>query len=369
MVTGRAAGTPDFIRYCHNIPPLVEGAMRYRHRPGFTLIELLVVIAIIAILIGLLLPAVQKVREAASRMKCQNNLKQLALALHNYHDVNKAFPFGKGPSYAGSPVYARWSIHSQILPYIEQDNLYKSIDFTRPPETPGMEGVINFMPAYQNPGRVNAAASRAVVTTFLCPSDGASPPSDWPGQNNYLASQGVQFMCDLTETQPSTEAPNERPDGPLYYLSKVKLTDLQDGTSNTVVFAEKIRGKGSPDPKADMKVMPHQTTLDGSYNTCRNLNALTATPLTSKQGYSWVMGEMCCTTYNHVSSPNTTTCAGTGFPGNMSNMAMVVPPTSYHTGGVNVSLGDGSVRFVNDGVSLQAWRAMGTIRGGEVISE
>jgi prepilin-type N-terminal cleavage/methylation domain-containing protein len=340
-----------------------------RRRIAFTLIELLVVIAIIAILIGLLLPAVQKVREAAARMKCQNNLKQLALALHNYHDVNKQFPYGKGPSYAGAPVYARWSVHSQLLPFIEQDPLYKSIDFTFPPETPGMAGVLAFMPAYQNPGRQNAAACRAAVSTFICPSDGTQVDGEWPGQNNYLASQGVQFLCDLTESQPSTVAPGERPDGPLYYLSKTKLTDIMDGTSNTAVFSEKLRGRGFPDPKADMKVMSHQSTLAAAYDTCRGLNPLTATPLTSKQGWSWVMGEMCCTTYNHVSTPNTTTCAGTGFPGNMSNMAMVVPPTSNHTSGVNVALGDGSVRFVQDSISLQGWRAMGTVRGGETSIE
>ena len=339
-----------------------------RRRTGFTLIELLVVIAIIAVLIGLLLPAVQKVREAAARIKCTNNLKQMGLALHNYHDVYKSFPAGKSQSYSGSPVYARWSIHSQLLPFIEQDNLYKSIDFTRPPETPGMEGVINFMPAYQNPGRENAAACRTAVAGFICPSDPAPLPSDWPGQNNYYASQGVQFLCDLTESQPSTIAPNERPDGPLYYLSKIKLTDITDGTSNTAVFSEKRRGNGSPDPKTDMKVMPVQSTLDNAYNTCRGLNPVTATPLTSKQGYSWVLGEMCCTTYNHCSTPNTTSCASTGFPGNMSNMAMVIPPSSGHSGGVNVVLGDGSVRFMRDSVDLAAWRAMGTIRGGEVVS-
>jgi prepilin-type N-terminal cleavage/methylation domain-containing protein len=344
-----------------------------RRRAAFTLIELLVVIAIIAILIGLLVPAVQKVREAAARMKCSNNLKQMGLALHNYHDVNQGFPYGKGPDYRGKipgvPVYPRWSVHALILPFMEQDNLYKSIDFNFPPETPGMGGIVNFMPAYQNPNRENAAACRTLVSMFLCPSDSSPSDADWPGQNNYLGNLGTQFLCDLSEQLPSTNAPNEKPNGVFYYLSKVRIADLTDGTSNTALFSEKIRGRGSPFPRTDMYIIPNQTTLDGTYQTCQAVDPTAATPLTSKQGYSWVMGEMCCTTYNHVSPPNTTSCAGQGFPGSMVNMAMQVPPSSYHTSGVNLLLGDGSVRFVNDGINLFTWRALGTRNGGEVVGD
>jgi prepilin-type N-terminal cleavage/methylation domain-containing protein/prepilin-type processing-associated H-X9-DG protein len=345
--------------------------MKSRARAAFTLIELLVVIAIIAVLIGLLLPAVQKVREAAARMKCQNNLKQMGLAIHNYHSTNQRFPSGKAQDYIGKvpgvPIYARWSIHSQLLSYMEQNNLSNSINFDFPPETPGMGGVINFMPAWQNPGRVNADQCRTAVPGFLCPSDSAPQPADWPGQNNYLASQGSQFLCDLSESLPSTVAPGERPNGPFYYLSKKRIADITDGTSNTAFFSEKKRGQGVPDPKTDMFVIAPTTSMDATFSACNALNPNTATPLTSKQGYSWVMGEMCCSTYNHVAKPNTITCAGTGFPGNMANMPMQVPPSSYHTGGVNVLMGDGRVIFMTDSVDLTAWRAIGTVNGGEVV--
>src|SRR5438105_14080175 len=113
-----------------------------RRRSAFTLIELLVVIAIIAVLVGLLLPAVQKVREAANRMKCQNNLHQIGVGLHHYHDVYGRFPYGKGPDYTtsrpGSAGYARWSVLALLLPYFEQEKLFHSSEFSYPHDTPGL---------------------------------------------------------------------------------------------------------------------------------------------------------------------------------------------------------------------------------------
>ena len=171
-------------------------------RRGFTLIELLVVIAIIAVLIALLLPAVQAAREAARRSQCLNNLKQIGIAIANYESGFKLYPSGKGLAYnpvavPGVAGYARWSSLSQLLMFIEQGNLYNSINFNLPPETPGMAGAVPFMPAYQNPNRENMSASLAQVATFLCPSD-APPISTWPGGNNYVANQQT-WACDLRD--------------------------------------------------------------------------------------------------------------------------------------------------------------------------
>jgi prepilin-type processing-associated H-X9-DG protein len=147
------------------------------------------------------------------------------------------------------------------------------------------------------------------------------------------------------------------------------VSDVSDGLSNTAFFSEKIRGNGTPDPKSDLFAITNQTSLASLYSTCISTVAATATPLTSVWGASWVMGENCCTLYNHVSTPNTVSCAGIPFPGTMTNMAMQVSAGSRHIGSVNVMMGDGSVRSASSSVDINVWRAVGTRNGGEVVGE
>jgi prepilin-type N-terminal cleavage/methylation domain-containing protein/prepilin-type processing-associated H-X9-DG protein len=342
---------------------------------GFTLIELLVVIAIIGVLIALLLPAVQAAREAARRVQCTNNLKQFGLAAHNYHDVYLCLPFGKGRDYSAvlpaAPMYARWSSHSQILPYLEQKPLFDAINFALPPETPdiGAPGM-GFMPPYLDPNRANSTFSKVNISAFLCPSDGFSG-GVWPAGNSYAGNEG-SWLCDVSEQTPSMMVPGELPRGPFYNRSGVRIADLTDGTSQTAFVSERRRGRGASDPRTDMYQMPDAMSLDQTYQTCISLDLSMAMTLTSSMGATWTIGDMTATTYNHVSVPNSRTCASMdpsmSMSGSMVDMAVQLPPSSYHPGGVNVLFGDGTVRFVKDTVALRVWRALGTRNGGEVVS-
>jgi prepilin-type processing-associated H-X9-DG protein len=297
-------------------------------------------------------------------------MKQIGLAMANYESSFRLYPFAKGLPYTssvpGAAAYARWSALSQLLIFIEQGNLFNSINFNLPPETPGMAGAVPFMPPYEDPNRENMTASATQVNVFLCPSDGPTI-AGWPGGNNYLCNQQT-WACDLSENYPSTDAPTEMPRGMFYYNSSVKVSGVTDGLSNTAYFSEKIRGTGVANPQTDLLVFTNQTSLAATFAACQGLSTMTAPPLTSRQGMSWVMGEMCCTLYNHVAPPNSYSCAAPNYPGNMANMAMQVPPSSRHPGGANMLMGDGSCRFARNSINVPIWQGLGTRNGGEVIS-
>jgi prepilin-type N-terminal cleavage/methylation domain-containing protein/prepilin-type processing-associated H-X9-DG protein len=304
-------------------------------RSAFTLIELLVVIAIIAILIGLLLPAVQKVREAAARMSCQNNLKQFGLALHNYHDVNAAFPLGNWKPNA-------FSVHAQLLPYFEQNNLSAQINFTL---------------AATN--AANAGPKAVTVRTFLCPSDPQNtlPPGD--GGNNYVGNYGTTILWG----QNGSVA-----DGVFWHDTNsnglgCRMGDVLDGTSNTAAFSERRKGDWSNaiDTPATDLVNPSGSpvTPDDAMNLCRS-SYLSAPQWYSNFGSNWIQGQQ-DVMYSSPAPPNDPPCA---FP---QNSTQDMPASSAHTNGVNLLLCDGSVRFVPNGISVATWRSLATRAGGEIL--
>jgi prepilin-type N-terminal cleavage/methylation domain-containing protein/prepilin-type processing-associated H-X9-DG protein len=306
-----------------------------RTRSAFTLIELLVVIAIIAILIGLLVPAVQKVRAAAARIQCQNNLKQLGLALHNYHGAYQAFPPGSNAS--------GFTVVSLLLPYIEQDNVY---------------GQINFSAAANSPA--NAGPTGMSIKTLLCPADLISTPPPGMGGNNYFANYGSEphFFQNSTVAN-GVFGLRETSGG-------VRIADIADGTSNTAAFSELSKGDfnnavySKPDwLNASSAGAP--TAVDQAYALCQSINPTDLKYQWFSAGGEWLNDSATGTAYIHCGPPNSTNC---GFPG---NLRFCVNANSYHPNGVNVALCDGSVRFVSNSINLATWRALGTRNLGEVL--
>jgi prepilin-type N-terminal cleavage/methylation domain-containing protein/prepilin-type processing-associated H-X9-DG protein len=307
----------------------------YEPRKGFTLIEVLVVISVISILIGLLLPAVQKVREAAARIQCQNNLHQLGLALHNYHDAKQVFP----PGYSAVASYSDgatdttpgWGWAAYLLPYIEQDNLFRQLNFNQPVQ--------------------NSPGIQTVVKTYLCPSD-LTPASaftvpDGFGNPVALAAPSSYCACvggDETGTADATGL------GIFYRNSRTRITDVTDGTSNTILVGEKSWSNANA---MWAGAINNAVCLRGKQNPCPGTGA------------AWSPAPSLVLSHSHLNNTNTDTDGG------------LDDFSSRHPGGSNFVFADGSVRFLRSVMSdlpgggytadSLIFQAMGTRANGEVV--
>jgi prepilin-type N-terminal cleavage/methylation domain-containing protein/prepilin-type processing-associated H-X9-DG protein len=365
-------------------------------RRGFTLIELLVVIAIIAVLIALLLPAVQAAREAARRAQCTNNLKQIGLALHNYHTSIGTFPCGisMNPQTGGKPLsfanWNSWSAQGLMLGYLEQTPLYNAANFSWGP-----------YPTNQVSG-MNNTVGNAIISAFICPSD---PNSGGRGGdvsiggniNNYAASFGTDttggnyaWSCSVTPYN------NQNPMGCVGMFGWAVSYGVQhctDGTSNTVAFAEWLVGNGQG--SSGSRYRGNMEMADGSSNTW-STNALTNLPaiqtalqlcatkfssepatsaatISDYKGWRWSLGAIGFASFNTVQTPSDNSVPVGGCQSGSTNEAWAngawsMGAASAHPGGANVLFCDGSAKFIKSSIGRVTWMSLGTRNGGEVIS-
>jgi prepilin-type N-terminal cleavage/methylation domain-containing protein/prepilin-type processing-associated H-X9-DG protein len=342
-------------------------------RPGFTLIELLVVIAIIAVLIGLLLPAVQKVRESASRSSCENNLKQLALAVHHYESaygkLPTAWPGDVPPAYSGVPTYFfSWSTWAQINPYLEQTNIANRMDLAQPIYDP--------FPPF-NITAANQFAVQQVVKLFLCPSDRMRPVVDNNMPYGVPTIGPTNYAVCLGTGTTGGAAPFGSPyntDGVFQVQTPIRLVDITDGTSSTVAMSESTLGDGPESAFGPMPAVGAQAVYaylnPGTPLTDANCASAALWNVERRRGFMWATGEIRAAAYNHYYPPNSTTydCV-TNDPAQGYLSLGWRAARSRHPNGVNAALADGSVRFVGNGIDPTAWRQLATRAGGETVTD